>query len=65
MSSVLVAMGLKSEFGMGTVRLSVGVHTTLDEVTESAVIIAKHAVEMMPKSVISASENPQNGEEQY
>lgn len=40
LSAVLKAMGVDRNFGLGTVRLSVGRHTTLEEVERAAAILA-------------------------
>jgi cysteine sulfinate desulfinase/cysteine desulfurase-like protein len=45
MSGVLTAMGLDPEWGGGTVRLSVGIYTTVEEVeTASDVLVAQLAM---------------------
>lgn len=41
LSSVLVAMGMPHEFAVGTLRLSVGRHTTMNDVKKAANIILK------------------------
>ena len=42
-SAILTAMGVPMEFALGTLRLSVGRHTTLEEVERAAALIVAAA----------------------
>jgi len=49
LSHVLSAMKVSKDWGMGTVRLSVGEPTTYDEIREAAVAIGKAAIKLLRK----------------